>query len=96
VEIIGVCWHCRAPLTASDYGRETLCRGCGKPTRVCRNCGNYAPGRPADCLEPLAERVLEKGRATACEFFAPAANPLADPAASAGGLRAAAEALFRS
>lgn len=95
-EIIGLCWHCRRPLTRADYGRENNCLGCTKPVRVCRNCRHYAPGRPNDCLEPMAERVLDKNRATMCEFFEPDPNPPEGEGRSdVDALRDAAEALFR-
>ena len=95
-ETIGHCWHCRRPQTKADYGRETLCLGCGKPARVCRNCRHYAPGRPNDCLEPVAERVMDKTRANPCEFFEPHPDPSGDAGApGADALRAAADALFR-
>ncbi|MET0052223.1 MAG: hypothetical protein ABW095_14260 [Candidatus Thiodiazotropha sp.] len=58
--ILGKCWHCGQEFEAADYGRETTCRNCGKPTRVCRNCRWYAPARPNQCEEPAVERVLEK------------------------------------
>jgi hypothetical protein len=76
-EIVGKCWHCGADLTQSDYGREAGCMACGKPTHVCRNCRHYAPGRPNDCLEPLAERVLDKTRANFCDHFESSLTPAA-------------------
>ena len=57
--IQGTCWHCGQALTAIDYGRETNCPRCSKPTRVCRNCRHYTPGRPNDCIEPTVEPVLD-------------------------------------
>lgn len=93
---IGTCWHCRRRLGAADYGREASCPGCGKSTRVCRNCRHYAPGRPNDCVEPIAERVLEKDRANFCEFFEASDNPAASEAkAAAEALRRTAEDLFK-
>jgi hypothetical protein len=68
----GNCWHCGRSLSAADYGRESNCPGCQKPTHVCRNCVHFAPGRPNDCVEPMAESVLEKERANFCELFEPA------------------------
>ncbi len=62
-EIIGKCWHCGRPLGKACYGRESGCFGCGKATRVCRNCCHYARGQPNDCEEPMAERLMEKERA---------------------------------
>lgn len=94
--IVGICWSCRRGLTLADYGRETSCVGCGKDTRACRNCRFFAPGRPNDCIEPMAEPVKDKQRANFCEYFEPAAEPLAGPDRQAdASLREAAEALFR-
>jgi len=74
-DIIGHCWNCGRDLTQSDYGRETLCLGCGKATRVCRNCRQFAPGRPNACLEPMTELVTDKEKANFCELFDPAEGP---------------------
>ncbi|HHH38606.1 MAG TPA: hypothetical protein ENK50_03395 [Sedimenticola sp.] len=91
-EILGHCWNCGAGLGPLDYGRETNCPGCGRPTRVCRNCRWYAPGRPDACEEPVAEPVLDKVRANFCSFFEPT-----DPGGGGveGDLLQAAEALFK-
>jgi hypothetical protein len=95
-EIVGKCWHCGAGLGKADYGREADCIACGKPTRVCRNCRHYAPGRPNDCVEPLAERVLNKERANFCELFEPSLRPAAAGAAPAkDDLVKAAQDLFK-
>jgi len=88
--IQGNCWHCTQTLTAADYGRETNCPGCSKPTRVCRNCRHFAPGRPNDCVEPMTEPILEKERANFCELFEPTDRP------SGGGARAAAADLAKA
>lgn len=96
-DIIGTCWHCGRGLTKADYGREADCPGCHKPSRVCRNCRQYAPGRPNDCAEPLAEHLLDKERANFCEHFDPAQT--AAPAARThppDDLLKAAEDLFKS
>jgi len=95
-DVIGHCWHCGADLTAADYGRETSCLTCGKPTRCCRNCRFYQRGRPNDCIEPIAEPVADKQRANFCELFDPAPTPAGDAARpDADGLRQAAEDLFK-
>jgi predicted RNA-binding Zn-ribbon protein involved in translation (DUF1610 family) len=73
-EIIGRCWSCGTGLTLNDYGRETNCLECGKATRVCRNCRWFAPGRPNDCEEPVAEEVKEKERANFCDYFEPSVD----------------------
>lgn len=95
-EIRGTCWHCGRGLTAADYGREATCLNCGKPTRVCRNCSHYAPGRPNECLEPMVERVIEKERSNFCELFDPSDRPPGEKSApSEDALRKAAEDLFK-
>ena len=94
--IQGSCWHCGRGLTAAEYGRETHCPGCTKPTRVCRNCRHFAPGRPNDCVEPMAEAILEKERANFCEFFEPTDRPAGSGMApNAEDLIKAAEDLFK-
>ena len=95
--ILGKCWNCAAELGPQDYGRETNCMGCGKPTRVCRNCRWYAPGRVNECVEPMAERVLDKTRANYCEFFEPTTETGGAEGVSADEeLRKAAEDLFKT
>ncbi len=70
-EIIGSCWSCGKGLKASDYGRETTCLQCGKPTRVCLNCRWYDRSKASACAEPMAEEVMEKDRPNFCNFFEP-------------------------
>jgi hypothetical protein len=96
-EIKGHCWACGQALTRLDYGRESECPGCRKPTHCCRNCRLYAPGRPNQCFEPQVERVVDKTRANFCEWFEPVQQPAAGTAPDdADALRSAAERLFRS
>jgi hypothetical protein len=95
--IKGKCWQCGSHLAAVDYGRETNCHSCGKPTRVCRNCRWYAPNRPNQCEEPIADRVLDKEKANFCGFFEPTTEISADTSqGSQDALRQAAEDLFKS
>ncbi|MBF0590265.1 MAG: hypothetical protein HQL53_14185 [Magnetococcales bacterium] len=56
---------------AFDYGRRESCPGCGEDTRVCLNCGYYDATLYNGCRENQAERVLEKNRATSCDYFKP-------------------------
>ena len=89
----GTCWSCGERLAAADYAREGRCPACGKATHACRNCRFYAPGRANDCLEPIAERVVDKERPNFCDLFEPVSRAsTAKP--SAENLRSAAEALF--
>ncbi|MEW8690149.1 MAG: hypothetical protein AB2535_03580 [Candidatus Thiodiazotropha endolucinida] len=95
--INGKCWQCGSELEAVDYGRETTCRSCGKPTRVCRNCRWYAQNRPNQCEEPMADRVMDKEKANFCGYFEPTAEIKGnDTQSSQDALRQAAENLFKS
>ena len=91
----GKCWSCGAELGPHDYGRETLCLNCGKATRVCKNCRWYAPGRPNDCHEPVAEPILYKDQANYCDFFEPTAEVGTTSGVSDDELLDAAEDLFK-
>jgi hypothetical protein len=70
------------------------CPACGKATLACRNCRFYAPGRANDCLEPIAERVVDKERPNFCDLFEPVSRTC-EAKPSAEDLRSAAEALFK-
>jgi hypothetical protein len=90
----GFCWHCGHRLSDTDYAREARCAGCQRAVHVCGNCRFYRQGVPNDCLEPIAERVVDKERPNFCDYFSPnPAAPAAQPDADA--LRKAAENLFR-
>jgi hypothetical protein len=96
-EILGHCWSCGHGLSKFDYGRETECPACRKPTHCCRNCRHYALGRANECMEPMVERIVDKARANFCELFE-ATTPAGTQGAAApdvDALRQSAEALFR-
>ncbi len=96
-EAIGQCWQCGAELHKHDFGRETNCLSCGKPTRVCLNCRWYDTASSDQCREPSAEPVLDKSRANYCEFFEPAERKEGEGAPNSNDtLRQAAEDLFKS
>lgn len=94
LKIVGNCWQCGVELGKYDYGRETNCSKCGKPTRVCRNCRWYDPSKANQCQEPIAEEVMDKTRANYCEYFEASAR-FAGGDSSADALRRAAEDLFK-
>jgi predicted RNA-binding Zn-ribbon protein involved in translation (DUF1610 family) len=93
----GHCWQCGSPLTQLDFGRESYCPRCGKPTHVCRNCRLFAANRHNGCLEPIAEPVTDKTRANFCGYFEPAARPGIGPRAkpNPADLLKTAQALFK-
>lgn len=93
---VGACWHCGQTLSDTDIGREAECPACGKPVHVCRNCRFFAPGRPNDCEEPIADPVRDKTRANFCGYFTPhVAAHRGQPTQDTDVLRQAAEDLFR-
>ena len=62
VEILGV------------LSRSARCERCGADLRCCLNCRFHESSAYNECLEPAAERVLEKDRANFCDYFAPSAG----------------------
>ncbi|MBF0138274.1 MAG: hypothetical protein H7833_18605 [Magnetococcus sp. DMHC-1] len=93
---VGSCWGCGSGLGLLHLGYRDSCPQCSRDTRVCRNCEFHDPNCYNECRENQAERVVEKDRATHCDFFrikktgkGPA---VVDPEVTA---RQAAEALFR-
>ncbi len=89
----GTCWSCSANLTALDYGRQDICRKCGRDTKVCKNCEHYEPGAHNDCRESQADRVVEKERSNFCDYFKPSSR--SGGTSNRDAAKAAAEALFR-
>lgn len=67
-----VCWKCGAPLPSFDRGkvpfRET-CERCDADLHTCKNCLNWAPGKPNECLIPGTDYVADRERANFCEEF---------------------------
>ena len=88
------CHSCGRDLNAaSDYGRQDTCEGCGRATRVCLNCMNYDTSKYNECLEPVADRVVDKEKSNFCDYFKAGNRAAAGDAARKA--REAAEALFR-
>jgi hypothetical protein len=65
---LAVCWHCKTPLP-SDIGRSTACIDCQKDVRICLNCRFHDSHSYNECQESQAERVLDKEKATFCDYF---------------------------
>jgi hypothetical protein len=49
--------------------RSTVCPGCGKDVKICKNCDFYSPGSHWDCRETIPESVREKDKANFCSYF---------------------------
>jgi len=64
------CWSCKSEIDVGDkIGYRDTCPKCGTYLHVCVNCRFYSPGRYNECLEPSAERILDKETINLCEYF---------------------------
>lgn len=90
----GNCHYCGITLGALDYGRQDLCSGCRRDTRVCKNCVHYDTSYNNHCKENQAERVVDKDKSNFCDYFSPQAG-LKATGTTRESLRSAADALFR-
>ena len=88
------CYRCGTPFDGDRVPVRGVCARCSAFLHCCRNCHFYAPGVANDCREPQAERVADKEEGNFCDWFRPAGRER-PAAASAGGARAALDALFR-
>ncbi|MBF0423632.1 MAG: hypothetical protein HQL73_11645, partial [Magnetococcales bacterium] len=94
--ILKKCWKCQTTLEKSSFSRSETCIGCGYSVRVCKNCLYYDPRAYNACREPQSERVVDKEKATFCDFFKPGQLQKVDKVASMRqDARKAAEALFK-
>ena len=66
---MGICFSCGAKLQFDKVFRTTVCPGCGKGVRACKNCTFYSPGAHWDCRETISEPVREKDTVNFCDFF---------------------------
>ena len=63
------CFSCGADLRFDRVFRTTICPGCGKEVKVCKNCDFFAPGNHWDCRETISEPVRDKEMVNFCDFF---------------------------
>lgn len=66
---MATCFSCGAELAFDKVFRTTICSGCGKGVRACKNCDFYSPGAHWDCRETISELVREKDIVNFCEYF---------------------------
>lgn len=67
-----VCWKCGSDLPPYDrnkVGFREECEKCHADLHVCKNCRNWAPGRPNECAIPGTEFVADRERRNFCEDF---------------------------
>lgn len=65
------CWKCGAQLEdpSGKLPFRDQCSHCGSWLHVCRNCRNYKPGQPNDCLIPGTEYIKDREAFNFCEEF---------------------------
>jgi len=51
-------------------GRQEVCPRCRRDLRCCKQCKFYDRNAYNECREVSAERIIEKGRANFCDYFA--------------------------
>ena len=90
---MSVCYSCGTELPAEKVYRTTLCPGCEKGVRVCRNCKFYSPGSHWDCRETISEPVRDKDMVNFCDFFS-LGNAVAKESPDKGDSRQAFNKLF--
>ena len=65
-----LCQKCKKEIAPDNFiGRQAQCPSCGADLHCCLNCIFYDRGSYNNCLEPQAERVLDKSRSNFCDFF---------------------------
>ena len=52
-------------------GRSDTCPHCGRDLRCCKQCNYYQQNAYNECLEVMAERVVDKERANFCDYYMP-------------------------
>lgn len=65
------CFHCGKAIGEHDHGRQATCESCGRDVHVCRNCKNHDPRQHNECVEPQADRVVEKDKSNFCDWWKP-------------------------
>lgn len=75
------CWVCgeSLPLPDRKISFRAVCDRCGAALHCCKNCKNYAPGRPNDCAIPGTEYVPDREANNFCEEFSLLGKPPASP-----------------
>src|SRR5664280_2482556 len=64
-----LCQKCKKEIAPDNFiGRQAQCPSCGADLHCCLNCTFYDRGSYNNCLEPQAERVLDKSRSNFCDF----------------------------
>lgn len=66
------CWKCKSEYEMPPYGKlsfRAICDRCQASLHCCKNCKNYKPGLPNDCLIPGTEYIADREANNFCEDF---------------------------
>ena len=66
------CWKCGAEQKDLPSGRlpfRATCEKCHSWLHCCKNCKNYKPGLPNDCMIPGTEYIADREVCNFCEEF---------------------------
>lgn len=67
------CWHCGVEQGELSSGQKlsfrAICDKCGAWLHCCKNCVNYKPGLPNDCLIPGTDLISDREASNFCEEF---------------------------
>lgn len=66
------CWKCGTNLPEFSRGKvpfRELCDKCSSWLHCCKNCHNYKPGKPNDCIVPGTELISDRESCNFCEEF---------------------------
>lgn len=88
------CWKCNLDLEDPPLGKlsfRALCDHCSAWLHCCKNCKNYKPGLPNDCLVPGTEYIADREGSNFCEDF----KLLGLGSQKSGDLNRAAQKLFK-
>jgi len=90
------CWQCGTALpdVPLPVSRRESCPSCDADLHVCRQCEFYDTSAAKDCREPVADEVVDKERANACDYFRPRFGVMGTENDEAAAARAKLSALF--
>ncbi len=87
------CWKCGTNLEEPPFGKvpfRALCDQCNAWLHCCKNCRNYKPGLPNDCMIPGTEHIADREGRNFCEDFVLLGKPLKQE----GGIESVSQRLF--
>lgn len=66
------CWKCGSELADPPLGKlsfRAICNHCSAWLHCCKNCKNYKPGLPNDCMIRGTEYIADREASNFCEEF---------------------------